>query len=94
MDITFDSGKNKRNIAERGISFELAVLFDWSLALIVEDTRAEYGESRFQALGPIGDRLHMLVYTPRSSCIHVISLRKANRREIKHYEAQVQSSKG
>lgn len=55
-------------------------------ALIVEDSRKAYEERRFQALGLIGDRLHMLVFTPRGPKMHVISLRKANPREIKRYE--------
>jgi uncharacterized DUF497 family protein len=60
--------------------------FDWSSALIVEDMRKDYGEPRYQALGLIEDRLHMLVYTPRTDRIHIISLCKANDREIRRYE--------
>jgi uncharacterized protein len=56
--------------------------------LIVEETRADYGERRFQALGLIATRLHMVVFTPRGTTLHVISLGKANRREVKQYEAQ------
>ncbi|MGH8529974.1 MAG: BrnT family toxin [Nevskiales bacterium] len=91
MGISFDPDKNERNIAERGISFVRAAEFDWSSALVVEDFRKEYGEFRFQALGLIGERLHMLVFTPRADKVHVISLRKANRREVKRYEAQTRS---
>ncbi|MBI3546703.1 MAG: BrnT family toxin [Gammaproteobacteria bacterium] len=88
MNISYDPGKNEKNIAERGISFEQAIEFEWSSALIVEDNRKDYGESRFQALGFIGKRLHVLVFTPRAGQVHVISLRKANRREVKQYETQ------
>lgn len=88
MDISFDPDKNKKNIAERGISFEWAAEFEWSNALIVEDTRKDYGESRFQAIGFIENRLYVLVFTPRAGRVHVISLRKANRREVKRYETQ------
>lgn len=91
MDISYDPVKNEKNIAERGISFKQVAEFDWSSALIVEDTRKNYGESRFQALGLIGKRLHVLVFTPRAGQVHVISLRKANRREVKRYETQTQS---
>jgi uncharacterized DUF497 family protein len=48
---------------------------------MVEDLRKDYGERRFQALGLIGDRLHMMVFTPRANKAHVISLRKPNKRE-------------
>jgi uncharacterized DUF497 family protein len=86
--ISFDSAKNERNVAIRGISFERAVAFEWDSALIVEDTRKDYGERRFQALGLIDGRLHVLVFTPRADRTHVISLRKANGREVRRYEAQ------
>ena len=91
VSISFDPEKNERNVAVRGISFELAADFEWSSALVVEDTRKDYGEPRFQALGLIGDRLHMLVFTPRKDVVHVISLRKANKREVKRYESQKES---
>jgi uncharacterized DUF497 family protein len=89
VPITFDSGKNERNIAERGLPFELVEDFEWDGALVVEDVRKDYGERRFQALGRINGRLHALVFTPRGGSVHVISLRKANRREVKLYEAQI-----
>jgi len=87
-DISFDPAKNERNIASRGISFEVVAQFEWDTALIAEDLRKEYGERRFQALGLIAGRLHAMVFTLRAGKIHVISLRKANRREMKRYEAQ------
>ena len=90
MYISYDPGKNEKNIAERGISFERVAEFEWSNALIVEDNRKDYSEPRFQALGFIGKRLHALVFTPRAGQVHVISLRKANRREVKRYETQTQ----
>jgi uncharacterized protein len=88
MDISFDAAKSEKNLLARGISFELAAEFEWDSALIVVDLRKDYGERRFQALGLIGDRLHMRVFTPRGNRAHVISLRKANKREAKGYEAQ------
>lgn len=88
MAISFDPAKNERNIAARGISFERAAVFEWDTALIAEDTRRDYGERRFQALGVVDGRLHVLVFTPRAGKTHVISLRKANQREVKRYEAQ------
>ena len=88
MPVSFDPQKNERNIALRGIPFEIVEDFEWDSALVVEDLRKDYGERRFQALGLIAGRLHALVFTPRAGLVHVISLRKANRREIKLYEAQ------
>jgi uncharacterized DUF497 family protein len=88
VPISFDPRKNERNIAERGLSFELVEEFEWDSALVVEDDRRDYGERRYQALGLIADRLHALVFAPRAGRVHVISLRKANRREVRLYEAQ------
>ena len=87
-DVSFDPAKNERNIASRGISFEVAERFEWDTAMIAEDLRRAYGERRFQALGFISGRLHAMVFTPRAGKIHVISLRKANRREMRRYEAE------
>ena len=84
MKIEFDQQKNQRNIELRGIDFTLAYEFDYENALEVEQIID--GERRFFALGYIGLRLYALVYTLRDHTVRVISLRKANKREVKHYE--------
>ena len=85
MKIEYDPNKNRRNIKKHGISFDLAERFEWDTALIWEDTRYNYGETRFCALGYIEIRMYHLVFTYRDDTVRVISLRKANKREIKHY---------
>jgi uncharacterized DUF497 family protein len=86
MEITFDPAKSARNIAERGISFERAREFDFEGALYLPDDRKDYGEKRIRAMGRIGRRLHVLVFTMRGPVLRVISLRKANRKEVQSYE--------
>lgn len=88
MNIEFDSAKNEKNFIERGISFELATDFDLATAKIWLDGRQGYGEERFIALGYIGGRLYSMVFTVRVDVLRIISLRKANKREIKSYEQQ------
>ena len=90
MRFTYDPAKNKRNIAERGLSFDLAEEFDWSTALIAEATRKRYPDRRYQMLGLIDGHLHMFVFTPRDGAVHVISLRRANKRERSRYATQTQ----
>lgn len=85
VKIGFDPAKNATNIAIRGLPFELVEQLDWAHALMEEDTRKAYKERRFQVLGFIGGRLHAVVFTPREGKVHVISLRKANSREVKRY---------
>ena len=58
--------------------------------MINEDVRKDYGERRYRALGYIGDRLHAVVFTPRAGKVHVISLRKANKREVNQHEQKAQ----
>lgn len=86
MEIEFDPAKNERNVLLRGISFERAVEFDFETALFVEDTRHDYGEIRWRALGRLDGRVHALVFVETRRGIRVISLRKANLREVKRYD--------
>jgi hypothetical protein len=86
MEISFDPAKSEHNVSERGLPFTLVEQMEWSHAVIKEDVRKNYGERRYLALGIIGDRLYAVVFTPRADKVHVISLRKANQREVKYYE--------
>ncbi len=78
-----DEGKRKSNVARHSVDFTAIELFDGETALIVPDNRQ--AEPRFVAIGYLGQRLHGAVYTKRGSKRRIISLRKANRREEKHY---------
>ena len=81
-----DHRKEGRNIAERGLSLDLAEQLDWATALIWEDKRKDYEERRYCVLGFIEDRLHSVVFTPRDGKPRVVSLRKPNNPELKRYE--------
>ena len=85
MRITFDPAKNARNLLERGLSFERVADLDWDTALATEDTRRDYGERRLRILALLGRRLHVAVITYREDAVHVISFRKANRKEVAWY---------
>lgn len=85
MIIEFDPAKNERNIRERGLAFEQAAEFDFSSASVIQDTRKEYPETRYIAVGYLHNRLHVLVFCETELGIRVISLRKANAREVKNY---------
>ncbi len=89
VEIEFDPAKDKANIAKHGVSLKVAEGFDWNTALEREDDRFDYGESRFVALGFIGDRLHALVFTEGSNedSIRAISLRRAEKHEVRLYDA-------
>lgn len=86
IDITYGPAKNERNIAERGLSFALVAQFDFASASIYEDTRNDYAEVRYIAIGRIAQRLHVVVFSETKTGLRVISLRKANQREVLAYE--------
>jgi uncharacterized DUF497 family protein len=86
MRIEFDPAKNAKNIAERGLGFERAVDFDFETAKVWQDTRMEYPESRFVAIGYLDNRLHVLVFSDTPLGIRIISFRKANKREGANHE--------
>jgi uncharacterized DUF497 family protein len=91
MEIEFDSAKDRANVAKHGVSLQAAEEFDWATALEREDDRFDYGEVRFVALGLIGSRLHVLVFTEGShdDAVRAISLRSAERHEVRFYYGQV-----
>ena len=88
MKIEFDKNKSSKNIADnsRGFGFEIAVKFNWQTCVTILDCRNDYTEERFISTGFIEERLHVLVWTKRKEKVRIISLRKANKREVKFYE--------
>ena len=62
-----------------------ATQLDWDTALAWIDDRTDYGELRIVALTPIGNRLFFVVFVDRDEARRILSLRKANRREVNHY---------
>ncbi|MCB1618462.1 MAG: BrnT family toxin [Pseudomonadales bacterium] len=88
MEIAFDPDKSARNLLERGLSFERVAEFDFESALFEEDRRRDYGELRIRSFGFLDGRLHALVFVTTQVGIRVISLRRANAREVRHYHEQ------
>ncbi len=92
MEYEWDENKAKINLQKHKVPFECASEFCWNDALIYEDTRKNYDETRYKALAPIENRLHLIVYTMRKEIVRVISLRKANKREFNYYVTQIDST--
>jgi len=83
MRLTFDPAKRDKTLTERGLDFLDAVEVFAGLTVDIEDTRKDYGESRFVCYGMLSGRLVVVGYTPRGEGRHIFSMRKANERE--HY---------
>lgn len=86
MDIEFDPAKETANIAKHGISLELGRLIDWSNVLCMPDTRRDYRELREIGFTVINERVHVAVFVQRGEVMRIISLRKANKREVTLYD--------
>lgn len=89
MRFEFDADKDRANQEKHGVSLVLAVELDWDAALVWVDGRFEYSETRMIALAPKTGILYYVAFVDRGEVRRIISLRRANRREVKHY---VQSS--
>jgi uncharacterized DUF497 family protein len=85
VNYTFDDAKETANRAKHGVSLALAeVLFSGTHVSIADD-RFDYGETRQIAFGLINNRLFACVYVDRNGVRRIISLRKANKREVLRY---------
>lgn len=85
MKIEFDPAKDTANRAKHGVSLALARELDWESALVWLDERFEYGELRIIALAPKSKILYYVAFVNRGEVRRIISLRRANRREVKRY---------
>jgi uncharacterized protein len=87
MEFEWDDAKSSACYAERGFDFGYVVQVFLDRGRMVEiDDRFDYGETRYRILWRIEGRLYAVVYTLRGPLIRLISARKANQREIRHYE--------
>ena len=85
MQIEFDPAKDAANQAKHDVSLALARELDWDAALVWIDDRFEYDELRMIALAPKTGILYYVAYVDHGEVLRLISLRRANRREVKHY---------
>ena len=85
MNIIFDPDKDTKNIDKHGVSLELASHLEWDSALIWTDTRQAYGEPRECALALLAARVYFVAFVDRADSRRIISLRKANPREVNRY---------
>ncbi len=62
------------------------VLFLILTRVVQKDNQYDYGKTRCQLIGKIKGRVFVVIYTFRKNAMRIISARKANKREVKHYE--------
>lgn len=91
MDLTYDPKKRAKTLSERGLDFDDAVHVFAGTTINLLDDRKDYGEPRWLTYGQLNGRMVALVWTPRGNNRHIISMRKANDRERKVYEDQLEA---
>jgi uncharacterized DUF497 family protein len=84
MLIEFDPEKDASNITKHGVSLALAKRLDWDSALVWIDERFTYEELRMIALAPQMNTPHYVAFVERGETWRIISLRRADRREVNH----------
>lgn len=92
MKISFDPNKRESTLKDRGIDFADAVHVFSGLTLDFEDDRKECGETRIITVGHLLERMMIVVWTTRGEGRHIISMRKANEREINKYRQRLEQN--
>ena len=88
MEFEWDEAKHAKTLRERGIGFDDAARIFARPVLIWQDTRLDYGEDRFRAVGEADGEILHVAFTRRDDVMRIISVRRASRREAQLWRAQ------
>lgn len=91
MDLAFDPVKDAANRAKHGVSLADAARLNWDWLCCRPDGRRDYGELREIGFAPLGDRVYCVVFVQQGSTFRIISLRRANAREVHDYDQALQA---
>lgn len=91
MQIEFDPAKDALNIKNHGLTLALAKSLEFDLLISLADTtRHDYFELRMIGFAPIEQTVYCVVFVEREDDVmRVISLREANKREVRDYASQI-----
>ena len=85
---TWDEPKRLRNLKSHGLDFDgCEAVFDGPV-VTWEDAREAYGEHSTNLLGWLEGIVAPLTYAERGDEPHTVSLRKAEKHEVRHYAKQ------
>ena len=90
MRFIFDPDKDKLNEVNHGLSLSFAEKLIWDEAYVGVDPRFAYDELRMIGLVPEGSTLYYVAFVDRGDVRRIISLRLAERREVKKYVENIQ----
>ena len=90
MRFVFDPDKDKLNLDKHGLSLSFAEKLIWEEAYVWVDPRYAFDELRMIGLVPEGNTLYFVAFVDRGDVRRTISLRLAERREVKKYVENIQ----
>jgi uncharacterized DUF497 family protein len=85
MGFQWDAAKDAANQAKHGVSFLQAAQIFRGRILKATDTRRDYGETRYVALGLFDGEALRVVFTERDGDIRIISAWRASRHDRETY---------
>jgi uncharacterized DUF497 family protein len=85
LEIEFDLAKDAINRQKHGIGLAAAALLFDGPILRQADTRFDYGEDRWAAIGRIEDQFFCVCYTMRGRVYRIVNMRRASRKERQAY---------
>ncbi|GLS87768.1 hypothetical protein GCM10010873_27420 [Cypionkella aquatica] len=88
MQIEYDPAKRDATLLKRGLDMAAASAIFETEILTVKDDRMDYGEVRFVTVGYMNGRMMFVAWTPRGGVRRIISMRKANDREIAKFSIE------
>ncbi len=87
MPVEWDEVKRRGNLKDHGVDFRDAALIFENPVIEAEDTRAEYGETRYRALGHVDGDYFMVAFTWRGRNRRIISAWKVDDDGRRRYQA-------
>jgi uncharacterized DUF497 family protein len=87
MNVEWDEAKREQNLEEHGVDFADAALIFAQEVIEAQDTREDYGETRYQAIGHVDDDWFFVVYTWRGDNRRIISAWRVNDEGRRRYQA-------
>jgi uncharacterized DUF497 family protein len=81
VDVSYDPAKRDETRRRRGLDFADAGEIFKAVLVTVEDTRFDYGETRFITAGCLAGRCGVIVWTWRGKSRRIISMRYAHASE-------------
>ncbi len=88
MQFEWDASKHAKTLRERGVGFDDGARIFAGPTVIWEDTRRDYGEDRFRAVGDTEGDILNVVFTRRGEAVRIISERPANRQGTRAWRSR------